>query len=51
MKRNEIDKDLTWDLSSMFQSQEAYEEEFFLVYVIITMYSYMKEEKYYVNTT
>ena len=28
MKRNEINKDLTWDLSSMFQSQEAYEEEY-----------------------
>ena len=32
MKRNEIDKDLTWDLSSMFQSQEAYEEAYHTVF-------------------
>ena len=35
MKRNEIDKDLTWDLSSMFQSQEAYEEEYHKVLALL----------------
>lgn len=28
MKRNEIDKQLTWDLSSLFQNQEAFDERY-----------------------